>query len=309
MNLKNEENTVLNYFCYVLINEILPFEAKYISLRKNKNFTFIRQIIQLFLNDILPNANKLVTKETFNDKYLSKIEQTIKVCKAEYLGLLIKYNIKDKDKSYYNNFKKKYLFKRNNKYGIKNELIEEAIIDLENYLDVGNEIIKKNQLNITDIDKHISSDIYKGELELLNQQIKKFHKYYLILERKLYENGFIKKIDENTINPTDKINNLEYLYFVIIHEFWNFLAHFSMGLIYFNTPNNFLSNLHKSISHLKRAVMDLLDGMIIENNCSYLPEYLQLRVLKISSLGNSIKIQELISRLEKVFTKCLQQNQ
>jgi hypothetical protein len=296
----NKKNTLLYNFSYILINEILPLEAKYVSLKKYKNFTFVRKVIKFYLNEIFKNSEELLTIKEFNNRYKKEIENLLLDFKVEYVDLLLKTN-------YLNTNKKdieQYFYFENKTPYITKDRIDDLILKLETDLGIKNDLIKESQLKISNIDKHISSEIYKKDLSLLKEKIKKFHKYYKILEYILNKKGFLSKLDEKEIQPIDKINNLEYLYFVVIHEFWNFLAHFSMGIVYFNSPNNFLSNLNKSISHLKRAIMDLLDGMIIEYNCSCLPEYLKLRVKKIASLGNRIRIQELIEDLSYIFYNC-----
>ncbi|QCT94515.1 hypothetical protein FE773_04780 [Caminibacter mediatlanticus TB-2] len=302
---RERKNTLLYYFSYILINDILPFEAKYISLRKFKNFTFVRYIIKFYLEEIFKYSYKELTIEEFNENYGKKLEKSLQSYKIEYITLLIKSH-EEILKPYKSNIEQ-YFEKNNNNVSIKLEYIDSLIEFLETKLNIENSLIKEYQLNIPMIDKHVNSNIYSSDLNLLKNKIKKFHKYYKILEEILYKKGFIQKIDNNIVKPVDKISNLEYLYFVVMHEFWNFLSHFSMGFVYFNSPNNFLSNLNKSISHLKRAIMDLLDGMIIEYDCTKKSEYLKLRVMKVASLGNKSKIQELIKNLEDLFDSCIKQ--
>ncbi len=297
-----KENSLLYFFHYILINDILPLEAKYISIRKYKNFTFVREIIQFYLNKILPDYDKTLTINEFNNIYGKELEKILRPYKTEYASLLIKTN--EKHLKPYKHVIEEYFQFENGKPSIILSKVDDLVIKLDEILKIQNDLIKKYQLYIPNIDKHINSKVYIKDLELLKEKIKKFHKYYKILEAILNNKGFIEKLNKQKIKHTDKISNLEYLYFVVIHEFWNFLAHFSMGIIYFNSPNNFLSNVNKSIGHLKRAIMDLLDGMIIEYNCSHNLDYLKLRVIKIASLGNRIKIQELIKKLEEIFNNC-----
>ena len=305
MNNKDIIDFPVNFFHYILINDILPFEAKYVSLKKSKNFSLIRNIIKLYFQ--LVTINTKINLDDFNDNYLPKIQNYIYPFKNEYFKLLFLSN----ESEIINTIKNDNDFKNSwikgfdqNKNIIQSE-IDNLIYLLEKKLDISNDLIEKNQLKITS-PIHITSKIYKDDLIFMKKRLAEFSKYFKILEdilTKKYPN-FLISTKKNTINELDKITNLEYLYFTITHEFLNYLAHYSMGIAYFNSPNNYISNLNKATSHLKRAIMDLLDVMILEFECAT-KDYLKIRVFKLASLGNRTKIEDLISKLENVFEQCV----
>ena len=78
------------------------------------------------------------------------------------------------------------------------------------------------------------------------------------------------------------------------------MSHSSFAYTYFQTPRNYISNLHRANSHLQRAIMDVYDGLILER-CNISNKYLSIRMMKLMSLGSNSKIINLSEELHQYY--------
>jgi hypothetical protein len=78
----------------------------------------------------------------------------------------------------------------------------------------------------------------------------------------------------------DVVTRGEYLQYVVYNEAWNFLSHMAYAIASFGTPGVYISNIDKGTSHLRRAILDIYDGLILETQ-EIDEEYLSIRALKI----------------------------
>lgn len=306
-------DTIDNYFSFLLITNILPFESKYVSLYKKKNFTLVRNIVKTYIAIFKQTGEEITYKKFIEKIFIPFYNEFLLNSKKEYILDLIDKNEKtiqkhlQSDTKFKNEIRKCVQIEDKKVKELKEEYIEYLISIIETKLNIENELINKSQILIPDVKIHLNSKLYDKDIEFLTQRLLEFNTFFSILEHIIKEKNpsfFINLKSENS-KGIETLENLEYLYFVAIHEFLNFLAHYSMGVTFFCSPNNYKININKAISHLKRAIMDLLDVMIVEYNCSHTPEYLKIRTLKLASLGNKNKIENLIKKLQKIFKECV----
>jgi len=303
-------DTIDNYFHFLLITNILPFEAKYVSLYKKKNFTLVRNIVKTSIKIFKKTGEKITYKDFIEKFFMPFYDKFLLNSKKEYILDLIDKNDKIIKKHLqfdikFKNEVRKCIQIEDKK--LKEEYIEHLISIIETKLNIENELIHKSQILIPDVKIHTDSKLYDKDIKFLTQRLLEFNTFFSILEQIIQEKNpnFFINLEKENLKAIETLENIEYLYFVVIHEFLNFLAHYSMGVTFFCSPNNYKTNINKAISHLKRAIMDLLDVMIVEYNCSHTPEYLKIRTLKLASLGNKSKIENLIKELQKIFKECV----
>ncbi len=279
MPIYKKEASVSFFFYNYLIRFYLPFEAKYVALRGKKDKTLVQKLVRFYFYRIRPNYSNHITEKVFIDDYLPQLNDIFMNAMSEYTGLL-------KDLTINNHVK----ISKDELLGYKNAVTEKkydkAISILEKKLEIDecrNRILRKPNI-------HIDSGIYKREFEKINKYLDYFNGAYSTLEKKI-------KSSENS--PVYK--KVEYLFFSVSHEFMNFLSHYSTGIVFFDSPAVFINNLQKAIGHLKRALMDIYDGLIAEDGLNKDLEYLRLRAIKMNALGNSEKIQDLVESLKEFY--------
>jgi len=269
--------TVSQYFYTSLVNFFLPFEAKYVSLRKNKDFILIQELIEFYVNYIIPNKDNEISKENFLKNYWSKFEKKESVKKAyvEYIALLIEtFDIPDERIRELNDLIDK---NKNNP-----SIFAIVISDIENYLNISNKLVSQKQLLIKSKITHINSDLYKVEMDEISSLLSDFLTLY------------------NCMIKIHQKKEIDYLLKIVINEMLNFLSHYAMGIAFFNSPTNFISNLQKARSHLKRVILDILDNLILEADLVEL-DYLKIRLLKVASLGKTKDIFNTIEEMKSFF--------
>jgi len=146
--------------------------------------------------------------------------------------------------------------------------------------------------------QHISSNIYNVDyhrlLKVYNQVLEALD--YLYFELKKHPEMHTQK---------DRTQELDYLIKVVNFELWNFLSHLChANSDFYKTPLTYISDLEKASNHLRRAIMDIYDGLIIDiYSTEITPEYLVLRNQKIMSLGQSRAMSSLSKDLREYYLK------
>lgn len=267
--IKGSEYTVSVYFFRFFMIYLLPYEVKYSTIAKKKDFNLHKNIIDIFFEIFHTNA----TEKEFEDIIKSKIEPiSLKVQKNYYVQLLKTFNLK---------ISKSTVLKTIPLIQSKN--YKEAIFIIEEELK-----IKQQNLIEYSNDLHMNSSIYNGDFERIKKILPEFIEAYTCFNESI-SNEELKihnKEQKNTITEN------EYLTYVVYNEAWNFLSHLSYAISYFDTPKSFIGNIEKGISHLTRAILDIYDGLIVETQ-EITPEYLSIRAVKLSSLGSNKKITSL----------------
>jgi len=173
------------------------------------------------------------------------------------------------------------------------ENYKELILDLEKILDIERDVVALNAYKVN-IGAKIYEIDYKRMQKVLNQTV-------LAL-------GYLnEELDKNPQlhSQDDKQQELDYLIKVVIFEIWNYISHIChANTAFFKTPLDFISDLEKATSHLKRAIMDIYDGLIVDIYESKItPEYLKIRNKKIMSLGQTKEIYSVTEELKNYYLK------
>lgn len=284
----------INVYTYFLINEVIPFDTKISSLIKKKLFNnqglFFRSLICDFLNKIPIDIKEeevvkyckevIYRKDGINNIAVKLQKYYLKMLKKTYSGILKNLSQNEiADLNYLIDNKEDYI---------------EAIKFIENFLKIKTFLPPA----VPNIQKHSFDEIYTQEKMAILDVLEKSRvalKYF----DNFYKNEY-KRPEENK----NILTSIDYLALSINHELWNFLTHISYAYYIFETPTIFISNIKKGIAHLNRAILDIYDGLVMET-CSELktsPEYLNLRMLKLESLGDSDKIILLANQLKEHYT-------
>ncbi|WP_292655304.1 hypothetical protein [Nitratifractor sp.] len=273
------EARVSFFFYNYLIRFYLPFEAKYVALRGKKDKTLVQKLVRFYFCHIRPNYSNRINEKDFINDYLPQLNDIFNPAMCEYTGLLKELIVRNDirlSEDEYSYYKNSVLEK---KYDRAINLLEKKLKIYESR----NRILGKPNI-------HIDSDIYRRELETINRYLDYFGRAYSKLE---------EKINQHKDSPT--YEKVEYLFFAVSHEFMNFLSHYSTAIVFFDSPTVFINNLQKAIGHLKRALMDIYDGLIAEDGLNKDLDYLSLRAIKMNALGNSEKIQDLVNGLKEFY--------
>lgn len=230
------------------------------------------------MNDILKNHDTSVSEEEFNQSYLPEILSIFNKAFLEYIDLLQK------------TFKIKIPANRSNLFDDEDYL--PLITVLENEIGI-NHIFEEYHNPLEKINNLIDTQIYRKEFDDLKEYLNKFNIAY-------NEITAIVKAQEQE-GDRKKESKINYIFLIVNHEFLSFLSHYATGLVYFDSPKVFTNNLHRALSHLKRALMDIYDGMIMEQGYNQDVKYMCLRNQKISSLGQEHRMKDLIEGLEKFY--------
>jgi|GEM_PF-6939594 len=265
--------SILAYYFYkYLIEKFLPFHARYVALTEQKDLKMVKSLIRFYYEEIIREAKikHIITNEDgFRTHYQSELDAMFKEELERYLSLLCKLYI---DTGY-------TLPKEFNDYK-KDERYWEACTLLEGKLGLYNGTKEHNTLNL--VKEHTNNEIYSKELSTLKEYLTNYQHAYVILKEQY----------EKTLSP-----QLEKIDLQANYEFLNYLSHYSTGIIYFESPRIFITNLRSAINHLKRALMHIYDGLIRYEHIGKTVEYLELRTKKVESLGQNNKLDSLIHDL------------
>ena len=267
--IKGSDYTVSVYFFRFFMTYLLPYEVKYSTIAKKKDFNLHKNIIDVFFKIFDTNA----TQEEFERIINDEIEPiALKVQKNYYVKLVKTFNLKISKSTILRTLPL-----------IQAENYKEAIFIIENEL----KIEQQNLIEYTN-DLHMNSSIYNGDFEKIKKILPEFIEAYTCFNESISND----ELKINNKEQKDTITENEYLTYVVYNEAWNFLSHLAYAISYFDTPKSFIGNIEKGISHLTRAILDIYDGLIVETQ-EITPEYLSIRAVKLSSLGSDKKITSL----------------
>lgn len=260
-------------FLKFMMLEIIPYDTKLSSLLGYKEYKLQMEAFIAFTKIKDAYADIDLEVNVINE-YLNPIAETIQL---NYLQQLQK-NFDSKLINLPKNLKDSY-----NKYMIEKKYTE-AIKVIELFLDID----QMDDIDINKFNVHVHSEIYQIEFDQINNSIKE------LLIAYNYLNEYTNTLGKNM--PS----GVQYLIMVIHHEIWNFMSHSAFAYTYFQTPRNYISNLHRANSHLQRAIMDVYDGLILER-CNISNKYLSIRMMKLMSLGSNSKIINLSEELHQYY--------
>lgn len=282
-----DKSYVVDFFQFFM-EYILPYEVKYTTLRKKKSYELHREIME----ELLFNFNDELNHEIFV-KILERLEEiALKVQRNYYNELTAFFQDKITSNALIMSLEE-----------IKSEGCDyiEAIKIVET--DLGLEKISVDSIPIEDVELHIADTIYNREYKKLNASLKDFREAFNHLNNNIEETK--EKITINIFSDSEfnkKVTTKEYLQYVVFNEAWNFLSHIAHAVGSFSTPKVYISNIEKGISHLRRAVLDIYDGLILETK-EIDEGYLQIRAVKLNSLGSDKKISNLSNELKNYYLK------
>jgi len=266
------------FFDFVL-KEILIYEVKKSTILKTKDFILQENVIDILVD----NFKRNVTRKKFKKIVKSELNPLAEEVQREYLSLLFKEYISVIDSEI---VEKSKIKAQESKY-------QEAIYLLENNLGISSKRITHDNSHI---DYHIDSTIYKKDYERVQRALGDFSEGMSDLREAILTGKL--KLDDST----DYITEHEYLVYVVYNEVWNFMSHMGYAISYFDTPRKYISNIDKGIGHLRRAILDIYDGLIVETQEVNL-DYLKIRNQKLESLGCNQKIEDLSTLLRDHYLK------
>lgn len=275
--LNNSTPYAIDFFQFFMEN-ILPYEVKHSTIIKKKSFDLHKNIIE----KILLKFNKDLNDEKFAS-ILFELEEIAYIVQDNYLEAL------------YELFEQKLstdTLLKISQY-IETDDFLKAIILIEDELNIKH---ISNDRVISDIDPHISDNIYKLDYEKLHAVLDDFRDAFFYFNKDI-----VSKINPNK-EIEGRVSEEEYLVYVVYNEAWNFLSHMSYAIAYFDSPRFYISNIEKGVSHLRRAILDIYDGLIVDTQ-GINEEYLSIRSTKLSSLGNTAKIESLSKSLRDHYIK------
>lgn len=275
--IKGNEYTVTVYFFRFFMTYLLPYEVKYSTIAKRKDFNLHKNIIDIFLKICDTSA----TQKEFELIVKNEIEPiALRVQKNYYLKLVRTFGSRISSEVIFEALS----LSQRKKYKDAISVIEKELgIEQQNLVQHSNDL-------------HMSSSIYYGDFEKIKKILPEFIEAYTSFNESIFK-------EELKIHNKEKreiITENEYLTYVVYNEAWNFLSHLSYAISYFDTPKSFIGNIEKGLSHLTRAILDIYDGLIVETQ-EITPEYLSIRAIKLSSLGSDRKITSLRTLLKDYY--------
>jgi len=282
--------TVSYYFYKELIELFLPFEARYVSLRGYKDYILINKVITFYFEYIVSSHSLEISKKEYMINYSKLLRLILDPYFLEYIDLLEnKFGIPT---TYTGAVHPTYYKYRTNKKHIS------AIIFLEKFHGISNNIKHNhvtNKINFR-LNAHAISEIYKNEIN----QIEELHEEFSFAYTELTG---VMRSNYSLLTNNKYYNELESLFFQVSHEFLAYLSHYSSAVVFFDTPTIYTTNLKRAIGHLRRAIMDIYEGLIIYEGISSTAEFLSMRTEKVASLGQNKKSNTLIKRLGDYYKK------
>lgn len=256
--------------------EILPYEVKYSAITGTRDYELqvglMSLLFQMLKADEAPETfidlNIMPIAEAYQQNYLDKLLDVFGPrlkCEAESVL---------KDSSYFDG---------------EALIVKKCIERFEKSLGIDS----VSQTCYVDIDKHIADSVYSKDFERLNDELRLFVDAYSSLSRWKSENM-------DLISFSHDLTPESYWVLVVNNEAWNFLSHLSHGITHFERPKAFVSNMSKGIAHLSRATLDIYDGLITFSNMIE-PEYIEIKISKLVSLGEGAKIRSVNERLKEYY--------
>jgi len=296
--MQDSSHTPLFVFAYFMMEYVIPYDTRLSSLVKKRDFKRHSAFFSLMRQ--YANNYEILEDETSNEFFQKLIELTIPIYRIYILQLLTNFLKKDESKKEKVKEKVKEVDELNSLFQKKSCSREklfykyrELILGLEKELNISALTLCKKQAMT-----HISSEIYDIDFQKLIEILKQTNQAldYLYLELNKYPDLHSQK---------DKEQEVDYLIKVVNFELWNFISHISHAFTsLFKTPLNFISDLEKARSHLRRSIMDIYDGLIVDiYHCKITSEYLNLRNDKIMSLGQAIEMNSLSENLRDYYLK------
>lgn len=286
-----DSHTPLFVFAYFMMEYVIPYDTRLSSLVKKRDFKRHSAFFSLMRQ--YANSYEILDDTTSNKFFQKLIELTIPIYRIYTLQLLTNFLKKDESK------KEKVdelnsLF-QDTSYSREKLFYQyrEFILNLEEELNIAALTLDKKQAMT-----HISSEIYHIDFQKLIEILKQTNQAldYLYIELNKHPDLHSQK---------DKEQEVDYLIKVVNFELWNFISHISHAFTsLFKTPLNFISDLEKARNHLRRSIMDIYDGLIVDiYHSNITPEYLNLRNDKIMSLGQAIEMNSLSENLRDYYLK------
>jgi len=270
------------------MENILPYEVKYSTLKKIKSYDLHREVMEELLYDFEEDMDD----EGF-ESILNRLEEIALKVQTNYFDKLLQF------------FKEKIRTESLKQSLDKINCPEPNYIEAINIIEEDLKIAKNSQsIGIQNIGLHISDSIYEIEYRKLKTALEDFREafYYLNSDVEIVKvDSHVQCQNSNEVFP-DVVTRGEYLQYVVYNEAWNFLSHMAYAIASFGTPGVYISNIDKGTSHLRRAILDIYDGLILETQ-EIDEEYLSIRALKLNSLGNNEKIISLSSSLKEYYLK------
>jgi len=287
----HNKHTPIHVFSSFMMEHVIPHDTRLASIitkRDFKKYSTYFKIMQFY-----------ESRYSENDDYIEKLEkelmQTTIPMYDTYCIALIERFIVDNKAILLDQWDKLHQNLVNRNFEIREIFLKYShlILELEKNLN-----IQRDSLATREEIKQITSPIYnidyKRMHEIRSQTAIALH--YLSLELNKHPNLHSQENEQK---------ELDYLVKVVNFELWNFISHMChANTDFFKAPLAFISDIEKGTSHLRRAVMDIYDGLIVDIYHKKLTaEYLNLRNKKILSLGQSKSIYSLSESLKEYYLK------
>ena len=285
-----KKHSPLHVFTSFMMTYVIPYDTRLSTLVKKRDFQRHSAYFHIMKSYI--HNSKNMTSSDYIESLESKLASiTIPIYRFYCIVLLQKFEPNEKEKHLE---KLDELLSDNGKSA--QELLMEyhsVVISIEKELD-----INQNNLPIQSCDEHQRADMYKKDHETMFLVLQQTYIALEHLEAELRKHPLLCK-------QKDQQQELDYLIKVVNFELWNFISHISHAYTdFFKTPKLFISDIEKGTSHLRRAIMDIYDGLIVDiYHDKITPEYLNLRNQKILSLGQSNQIFSLSESLRDYYMK------
>lgn len=289
--------TWLTVFSFFMVEYVIPYDTRLASLVKKRDFLKKGEFFKLFFDAL--NNPEIVQKKT-QERYLEEILFLTIPIYHEYYNCLTK--------TFYTILvNKNYDFTINQQFIDQVNKTQNVSEKAKTYITLIQQVEKDLEINISNLKKHLNyntrlvANIYNIETKNLTSIIESFTIAYKLLND-VYTNYY------STLNPNEKqFTTKDYLILVINNELWNFLSHLTHAYTSHElTPRDFISDFDKAISHLRRAILDIYDGILMEFYFDKItPEYLNIRHEKLASLGSFRKMTSLTKSLKEYCQKII----
>jgi len=259
-------------------NHILVHEARLATLQKKRDFHRSRKFFNLLIKYV--KVGNEYDKVAFEFELLSlsiPIQlHYFKELTKKFKHILMSSEL-DEDFTYVKNI---LIPKYKNGNGIDYIEISKELLFLIKKYEMKLYIFQQYHSTARRLVAHTGSDIYHIEHTKLREVLDQ-----MITSLKYFDDELGK---HTQLHGQQERQELDYLIKVVYFEIWNFLSHMSHALSdTFKNPLHYISDLEKASAHLRRAIMDIYDGMLVDIYYDKLtPEYLELRYKKIQSLGS-----------------------
>lgn len=272
-----------------MMQHVIPYDTRLSSLIKKRDFTRHRDYFNIMQIHMQTFGNGF-TVEALETELIIK---TLPLYRIYSLMLLQKFTVDNNDglKAELDEINEEYKNISADNFQSLFIKYKTVIKQIEDSLEVN-----QNTFVIHEQIVHIQSFIYKIDQEKMMDVLMQTFIALTYLDKEL-------KLHAHLFGQDDKQQELDYLIKVVNFELWNFISHISHAYTdFFKTPKLFINDIEKATSHLRRGIMDIYDGLIVDiYHEKITPEYLNIRNQKIFSLGQSKEISSLSERLKQYY--------